>query len=98
MSKEYVKERVFIRDRPKFWNMVQYVFVGEKFGPSRRMRNSIALISSNREQGSAFWVARVILLSSLTPEKDSGETEYIFLQYRKCTQALDEVDKELDFV
>lgn len=50
------------------------------------------------EERSMLWLARVLLLFRLNFSTDSGGTKYVFVQYIKCTTALDEVDVELDCV
>lgn len=45
--KDYVEERNFILDRPGSRNHVERIFSYEKFGPSRRMRNSFGLTAGD---------------------------------------------------
>lgn len=86
--KEYVENGKSIHFRPKLRNLVQRVFICDKFEASERMQNSFVLIAGVIEERSVPWVAEVLLLFRIRTQIDSCGTDYFNLSLVKCSLAL----------
>lgn len=78
-----MEQRDFLLDRVELRNVVQRVLAYDKLGPSRRTIKRFTLIANDGKDGSMLRVGSLLLLLGLSSPTDSGEKDYVFLQYMR---------------
>lgn len=90
-----MEEGTFIRDRLELRSHVQCAITSDKFGPSKKIRNSFVLTAGDGQEGSVLLVAKVLLLFRLHTQTHCSLTEYVFPKYITCIPPLNDVGKKL---
>lgn len=78
--------------------MVQCVLVCDNFGPRRRVLISFVLNAGHKKNGSALFLARMLLLFCENYQTDSDGTKHVFFSYLEYGSALVEVIEELGYL